>query len=453
MDCTLPTTTVELADHEKVAAAIQTAPAPPKGWGDIRIDALNSTAIISFSRRASAQHLRKITGFGSACHTRDGSELRFKTNRLCDVLASVKMTCKAQHDPDLEVARIKAVQEKLFHPAAELFPLILGSDFYALAEDIRTHGLQVPIEYYNGQIIDGRNRYLVCEKLGIEPTVIDLDDKIVTDPVAYVLSLNLHRRHLNESQRAMIGAKVLELHKTEAKERQKRKPADSVPAIVPEQKGDARDKAGAAVKVSGRSIDKAAKVLANGAPEVVSAVEAGELSVSKASKIVDLPVEEQPQALDSDYGVLQPVDPRDTGFSFDESFERIRTSIQKVEKTWPQDQRLALANILRGFGDQVERFGGILPGHKKWSRADPTVSPEKRRDWAIIHVKELADTALHQCRLYREACDMSAAEQATIDSAGEVVRDSSDLFALVGALGDLEELVAAYDEADNGVPE
>jgi hypothetical protein len=101
------------------------------------------------------------------------------------------------------------------------------------------------------------------------------------DPVAHVLSLNLFRRHLTAAQRAMVGAKTIEMYAKRAKERQKQGGKNSgkvrnneVPVKVPElQKGDARDQAGAAVGVSGKLIDKGVKILRNAVPEVVKAVE------------------------------------------------------------------------------------------------------------------------------------------------------------------------------------
>lgn len=69
-----------------------------------------------------------------------------------------------------------------------------------------------------------------------------------------------------------------EHHAAQAKERQKRKPKGSVPENLPEQKGDARDKAGEALQVSGRSVDHAAKVLEQGTPELVPT-----LQVSKSN--------------------------------------------------------------------------------------------------------------------------------------------------------------------------
>ena len=79
-----------------------------------------------------------------------------------------------------------------------------------------------------------------------------------------MLSLNLHRRHLTESQRAMVGGRAKDAYARQAKERQKRKPSSFVPVNSPEQKGETRDKIGKVVGVSGWSIDYARKVLAGG---------------------------------------------------------------------------------------------------------------------------------------------------------------------------------------------
>jgi hypothetical protein len=91
------------------------------------------------------------------------------------------------------------------HPAADAFPMLDGDAYTALRDDIAAHGMRVPIVLTpEGQILDGRNRMRVCRELGISPTTTIYDG----DPVAYVVSLNLMRRHLNESQRAMVAARL-----------------------------------------------------------------------------------------------------------------------------------------------------------------------------------------------------------------------------------------------------
>jgi ParB-like nuclease family protein len=87
-----------------------------------------------------------------------------------------------------------------FHPLALLFPLL-----DELVADICAHGLREPIVVFEGKILDGRNRFLACQRAGVEPS---FKEYVGNDPLAYVISLNLKRRHLDTSQRAMIAAKI-----------------------------------------------------------------------------------------------------------------------------------------------------------------------------------------------------------------------------------------------------
>ena len=93
------------------------------------------------------------------------------------------------------------------HRYAEIIPAISENDYAVLREDIRLHGIVQPILLFEGHILDGRNRYRAAQELKIDCPSENFsgDDKAA---LMRVLSLNVARRHLTASQRAMIAADV-----------------------------------------------------------------------------------------------------------------------------------------------------------------------------------------------------------------------------------------------------
>ena len=93
------------------------------------------------------------------------------------------------------------------HPLSAMFPPI-SEDFGKLAADIKLHGLHQRIVLYQGKILDGNNRYRACSLAGIKPTFVDYpgDDAAARN---YVISANIHRRHLDADQRREIIAALL----------------------------------------------------------------------------------------------------------------------------------------------------------------------------------------------------------------------------------------------------
>jgi len=75
------------------------------------------------------------------------------------------------------------------------------AELQELADDIKANGLIEPIVLCNGEILDGRNRYLACIEAKVEPGFKDYQG---SDPLTYVVSKNLKRRHLTRQQRDEI---------------------------------------------------------------------------------------------------------------------------------------------------------------------------------------------------------------------------------------------------------
>lgn len=89
------------------------------------------------------------------------------------------------------------------HPLCTLFPRMAGAEFESLIADIKANGQREPIIIHDGMILDGGNRYRACLEAGIEPQTMKYGGGNI---VSYVLSANLHRRHLSPTQHSAIVA-------------------------------------------------------------------------------------------------------------------------------------------------------------------------------------------------------------------------------------------------------
>jgi hypothetical protein len=154
------------------------------------------------------------------------------------------------------------------HPIANIFPRLGDAKIDELAFDIKANGQQQPIVLLEGKILDGVNRYEACQRLGIEVKTCDYDG---ADPIGFVLSANLHRRHLDASQRAMVAAKLTNL---------------DVGANQHTDEGTSIDVASKWLNVGRASIDRARVILKSGNAELIKAVEASQTSVNAAAQEV-----------------------------------------------------------------------------------------------------------------------------------------------------------------------
>lgn len=90
------------------------------------------------------------------------------------------------------------------HPLSAAFPVMPDNEYADLRADLATHGQREYIIVHDEMILDGWHRYRAMIELGKPPKMEDLDSRI--EPMGYVLSKNLQRRHLTASQRAVAVA-------------------------------------------------------------------------------------------------------------------------------------------------------------------------------------------------------------------------------------------------------
>jgi ParB-like chromosome segregation protein Spo0J len=178
-----------------------------------------------------------------------------------------------------------------FHEVADLFPLLEGDDFKAFKLDVQENGQLETIKTLHGKILDGRNRWRVCQELNRTPLLEELPAG--TDPVDYAVSRNIRRLHLTDMQRTFIAARLANIKSGEFHGNQyttKGGGGQMAATILP----ISMTKAAKMLNVSERSIRRARLVIAKGVPEVQQAVLDGTMSLHGAvDRVVDLPKEKQ----------------------------------------------------------------------------------------------------------------------------------------------------------------
>jgi 16S rRNA G966 N2-methylase RsmD len=192
--------------------------------------------------------------------------------------------------------------------------MLTGDEFQQLAEDIAEHGLREPVWLWRDPddgveyLLDGRNRMAACAESGTEVTTRRYEGD---DPIGFVVSLNVQRRHLTTGQRAMLALEVMPLYEEQGRkaiaaavsERHRRDAAARVneeaaqyesvlteadlPQLVvePVRAPQSRDRAASATKASGRAVGQA-KRITDKAPDLAEKVKTGEIAIDRADRII-----------------------------------------------------------------------------------------------------------------------------------------------------------------------
>lgn len=173
------------------------------------------------------------------------------------------------------------------HAAAQIFPMTNQAEYDALKVDIEKNGQREDIVIYQNQILDGRRRYNACLDLGIEPKFHEHDG---SDPLAFVISKNVHRRHLNPSQLALVAAQTVRLTAT------------TLPGQPQICGGLSRRQAARMCGVSLRQFEKASALLSavekgQAIPELVTAVRNGDRRLHPMEKLSRATLAHQRKAL------------------------------------------------------------------------------------------------------------------------------------------------------------
>jgi hypothetical protein len=222
--------------------------------------------LLDGKRRASQEHLTKAAA---------------KKVAIVDEHGSIRVRLIEERG---ETGRTMAKQRFEIHPAANLFPLMTEEEYEGLKQDIAENGQREDIVVWCGKLIDGRNRLRACEELQRQPSIAELDED--QDPWKYVISHNLHRRHLTTTQRSAVAGKLATL----------KRGGDRKSDEFKVSKDTSIADAAKLMNVSEVSVKRAKQVIEHGSKELVAAMERGDVSVSTGANLVASKVSKAEQA-------------------------------------------------------------------------------------------------------------------------------------------------------------
>lgn len=177
-----------------------------------------------------------------------------------------------------------------FHEYANLFPMMSAQEHAALVADMRENGYRAeyPIYILDGKILDGRNRYRAALDAEVMPRFVDYDG---SNPLQFVISGNLNRRHLSEAQRAAIAGRLANMKRGgDRPSNNDGKRFDF--ANLQNRNEISQAEAAEMLNVSPRSV-ATAKVIEREAPELYEFIAGGELSLNAAANIARMPEDER----------------------------------------------------------------------------------------------------------------------------------------------------------------
>lgn len=173
-------------------------------------------------------------------------------------------------------------------------------EFEALERSILEEGCRDALVLWGDVLVDGHNRYAICTKHGIPfETVQNAKFQSMDDVRLWMIENHLGRRSVSDFQRGVLALRKKEILEQRARALQEQAlsaPASDAPVsevapapvVIPNRQALAR-----AARLSSNTLGQIEKIQKAAAPEVVRAVQSGEISINAAAAVAALPVEQQ----------------------------------------------------------------------------------------------------------------------------------------------------------------
>lgn len=163
-----------------------------------------------------------------------------------------------------------------------LIPPLTQDERMGLEESILAEGCRDALITWNGILVDGHNRYEICEKHGLPFCVTETDFESREAVIEWIIKNQFGRRNLPLYERARLALRLKPVIAERAKENQGTRTdilTDLSKSIHPT---NTRQEVAAASGVSEGTLAKVEKIEANATEETKEALRRGEMSINQA---------------------------------------------------------------------------------------------------------------------------------------------------------------------------
>jgi protein gp37/ParB-like chromosome segregation protein Spo0J len=314
------------------------------------------------------------------------------------------------------------------HEIAQILPEMTPSEFAELKASIKANGLLDPIVLLDGLILDGRHRVKACAQLKIKPEFIDFSGN---DPLAFVLDKNVHRRHLDASQRGMIAARIATMDRG--------RPRSNGQICLINQ-----SEAAGMVNVGVVTVKHARKVLEKGTSELIQAVDGGKITVDAATAIATLPEKDQKTiALEEDESERRKMireakdrqkrEPKPEPPPKDEPKSKNHYSVQEWEMLGPSERTAIIAEGFEACGQTLNEQTGTSI---EWARFSHNTVTGCLHDCPYCYARDFAERYFSQ-RFTPTFHPARLAGPATVDVPEKALDDESYRNIFANSMSDL----------------
>lgn len=164
----------------------------------------------------------------------------------------------------------------------DLIPPLNDEELAMLEESIVTNGCESALVVWDGVIVDGHNRYAICQKHNIPFSVAEKSFDSREDAMLWMLRNQLGRRNLNSYQRSDLALKLEPLMASEAKLRKGQRTDLGQNSAPGSQMGKTSHKLAEMAGVSHDTIKKVKKLNEAADEETKGKLRRGEVTVHKA---------------------------------------------------------------------------------------------------------------------------------------------------------------------------